>query len=144
MQRNDWIPDFNIDPTPPSIIFSERHKISLFLELGRCQIDLALCGRWRYRRSWVIISTNHVGVMPVDGMEQLTYFVTTDGVGSLLKSGILIVTRDCTLHPKYGLLPPDYTHFWATSFLSHNKWIQYLRILDVNRQAVARTSLIYM
>ena len=49
--------------------------------------------------------------MPVDGMEQLTYFVTTHGVGSLLKSGILIVTRDCTLHPKYGLLPPDYTHF---------------------------------
>ena len=39
--------------------------------------------------SWVIISTRHVGTMPMDSMGHLTYVLTTRGVGSLLKSGIV-------------------------------------------------------
>ena len=92
------LPDFNYDSTSSYIIFSERHKTSLFLELGRLssQIDSALCARWRYRSSWVIISTKNVGGMPVDGMEQLTYLLTIHGMGSLLKSGTSVVCSSST------------------------------------------------
>ena len=31
----------------------------------------------------------------------------------------MIVTRDCTLHPKYGLLPPDY---WDQLWIRHCVW----------------------
>ena len=69
--------------TEPSSIFTAATvtppicaTTAQLLELGRCwnQIDLALCCRWRYRRSWVIIFTRHVGTMPMNSTGQLTHF----------------------------------------------------------------------